>query len=170
MWIYSSAGQTAKALVKEVTLRVIQAQVVTNGGFESGLSSWTTWGSTDCAHGTSSAWVNDGASSYRLVDSGTSASCGAYQPIPVNAGLTYTASVRINVISGTPQLYLRWVNDAGSDVGTFPLATAYGPGVSTLQASGTVPTGATYARVWVYSTAAQISESYADSVTLIVNH
>lgn len=142
------------------------ASALTNGGFESGdLQGWTQWGDASCsismAPGLSgSSW------SARLGDSSSGASCGIFQTVEIAPGSIYEVRATVHVDAGTPQLYLRWVNEAGADVGKFPLDTAIRQGPGVLLAAGMAPQGASAVRIWLYSTTADVGAARFDDVKL----
>ena len=86
---------------------------------------------------------------------------------PASAGASYTVTGRVNVVSGSPSLYVRFWNASG-DVLT-SAATGYsGPnGVwSPLSATLTAPTGTVKVTALLYSSIAGTSTAYWDTVRL----
>ena len=159
-------GMLAICAVLAPAAQATGGNLLLNGGFELGLDHWTKWGDPSAC-----SWTTEGGAldkALRLKDTTTWASCGVYQAVGVTPGLHYEGRFTVYVHSGTAQLYVRWVDGNGNDVGSFPVDTTSGTGQQTLFAEGTAPSGATHARFWLYCTTSLTCDVTGDDAELFV--
>jgi hypothetical protein len=120
--------------------------------------------------GPSTDWASIGTHSMKAVITGAGTASASYANIPVIAGLSYSASAKVRVSSGsgTATLSGQWLNGALGAIGspvTFGTVTATtgGVAVSGLQAA---PTGAAYLALSVSYAASGAVSFYTDTVVL----
>lgn len=162
----STSALVLAALLMPLPTALASGNLLTNPSFEQDLQGWTTWGTSGCTHQV----ILGGPGllkAYRLADSSSSVSCGAYQAIAVTPGLHYHGEIAVTVASGSAQLYLRWVDGSGNDVtSSFPVNTSTGAGTQVLATHGDAPSGATHVRFWLYCTTGSTCDVTADDANL----
>lgn len=166
VWVYVPSGSQADVNIDDVSLKLVTgANQLANAGFESGLTSWTAWGS--CTVSASNEWSNEGLGSAKMVDPSGSVACGLYQEVAASPGqeLVARAVYRTTQITNGIQIHLKWLNSAGSVLRT-DFSTAGDLGTFTLSASGIAPTGTSKVQVWMYSPTASTTTAYSDSFVL----
>jgi hypothetical protein len=154
--------------------------LVANGSFETDLAGWNSYynGSEDPVR--SSAWSNTGLWSMRC-NILASHAVNTYRGFGakgdtfggIEAGVSYTASLRLNVTDewlGLPKLLLRFEDAAGASLGDQRANAIAGLGEQTLTVEMIAPPNATQYQLYVYAdaspTTAQSGEFYVDSVSL----
>lgn len=139
--------------------------VLTNNGFESELSGWTQFGVGGNVATTERAF--SGARSAKLVDSGTASATGLESTRVTAAAGKYAAFARVHVLSGVPDLYLRFYNSSGTLVGNhFASFSGTTGSWATLRVTGTAPSGTTRASALLYSSKANTGTAYFDDVAI----
>jgi chitinase len=127
------------------------AELVVNGGFESGLTGWT------CAAGASAATsgARSGARALTGTPTSTTAECG--QTIPVQAGASYTLTAWVK----GAYVFLGASGTAAGEVSTWTPGTGGGYSQLTVRFTG----GASAVRIWVHGWYGQ-GTYLADDVSL----
>jgi hypothetical protein len=140
--------------------------VVSNFGFESGLSGWTQFGTGGNTTTTERAFA--GVTSAKVVDtSGEDATGLDSTRLVASAGSGYVAQARAYVVAGRPDLYLRFYNSAGDLLST-NFSTATGPANqwNLVRTKATAPAGTARMSVIVYSSKGNTGTAYWDQVVL----
>ncbi|MFI9553103.1 hypothetical protein [Nonomuraea endophytica] len=137
--------------------------LMTNHGFESGLTGWTqSHGERGVSASTARAWEG-GTSALVSDDSGTAVGLESGRA-PVTAGTTYLAFAKLHLISGRADLYVRFWNGA-TLLGSAYTQTSGPLGVWTdVQVKAAAPAGATQATVLLYSGAAATGTAHWDRI------
>ncbi len=137
-----------------------------NTGFESGLSGWAQYGGGGNVASTERAYA--GTTSVKIVDSSTTTADGVESArMPAAPGIRYTASAWVNVASGIPDLYIRFLDGAGDQIGAVSTPYSGTTGQWTrLQLTGTAPAGTEQVSLLLYSAQARTGTSYFDQTEL----
>lgn len=137
-----------------------------NVGFESGLTGWTQFGTGGNVATTERAY--EGRQSAKVADAnGTDATGLESTRQAASAGRRYVAFAKVNVVSGKPDLYLRFHDSAGALKGT--AYTSFSGSLNTwtaLRVSGTAPAGTTRVSALAYSSKGNAGTAYFDEVLL----
>lgn len=110
--------------------------------------------------------VFEGAQSIRIADDSSKAAYGVRSAfMPATAGAMYVAAARVWKVSGQPQIYLEFWNQAGKRIGTAFTGNSAGPNQwSILSIQGTAPPDTASLTVLLYSHAANTGVAYFDLV------
>ncbi len=123
---------------------------LSNPGFESGTSSWTTSGGgfvvSVATAGNSNIYQGD--KSFRMNDAGSYVG----QVVVIQAGQTYCVSAQVKNLGGAGSTYVgvKFYNNAGSVVGESSQIVSGNSDWSNYQMSGTTPGGTTSAEIYAY--------------------
>ncbi|WP_250036465.1 carbohydrate binding domain-containing protein [Paractinoplanes maris] len=137
-----------------------------NPGFESGLSGWSQFSAG--GNTTSTERVHAGTTAVKIVDTSTTANDGVESTrMPAAPGIRYTASAWVNVVSGTPDLYIRFLDAGATQIAAATTSFSGAAGQwKRLQVTGTAPAGTEQVSILLYSAQAQTGTSYFDETEL----
>lgn len=146
---------------------------VQNPGFEeplagSAIPGWHYWSSgVHTGMSLSETTVFAGKNSLKLEATGNLAAESAL--LPVTAGQTYEAGVRLNLeaVTGAPLLWIRWYGANGAPLNKQATYTVTSPPLNKwldIRASGVAPDGATQATIFIYANSATAMTAYVDDV------
>ncbi|HLE96275.1 MAG TPA: carbohydrate binding domain-containing protein [Candidatus Thermoplasmatota archaeon] len=143
------------------------ANLLVDAGFEARSTAWL----ASCAGGTASyvsSPVRTGTTSVRLVDTSSSAPCGAFQDVTqgIAASAPYTISAWVKVDSGVPSLRIEYRGSGGNEIGLAFIEAEPSSGFVHLQKTVTTPAGTASVTIRMYSPTASTGTSYWDDLGL----
>jgi secreted trypsin-like serine protease len=149
------------------TPRLSPANVaVPGGGFESGLTGWSQWGTGGNTASKDRAY--EGTTAAKVTDTSATAATGLESTkVSAVAGVGYTAYAMVYVETGVPSLYLRFYDSAGALVGNNAVGYTGAAGRwQPLTLTATAPDGAVRMTALVYSSSTNTGTAYFDQVGL----
>ena len=164
--LYSAQPRTGTSYFDQVELARVPGVPLTNPGFESGLSGWTQYGGGANVVSTDRAY--EGVNSALIADSSTTAADGLESVgQPAVAGVTYTASARVNVAVGKPDLYVRFFDAAGDVLSSSATSfTGTAGGWTPMSTTRTAPAGTVKVTALLYYSLANTGSAYFDQVAV----
>lgn len=164
--LYRGTSPASLALVAELPSGTTP-NLLSNGGFESGIVPWKRWG-TACTFATATNWSVEGAKSERVKDASATAACGTYQELaPPVVGRTYTFTGTMRLDWGAAAVRLDFVSASNQTLPGSTSVTFTTPGTAPFTLAGVAPTGTTKVRAWaVYVPGSAQGEAYADALAL----
>ncbi|GAA3732315.1 hypothetical protein GCM10022239_05940 [Leifsonia bigeumensis] len=168
------AGTAASSLTPmAVSEATVSAPSVQNPGFEEALvggkiPGWRYWSSgVQTGLSLSGTTVFAGDNSLKIVATGNLGAESAL--LPVTAGQTYEAGVRLNLeaVTGTPALWIRWYGANGAPLNkqaTYSVTSSPLNRWLDIRASGVAPEGATQATIFIYANSVTTMTAYVDDV------
>ncbi len=142
-------------------------KLVSNYGFESGLTNWSTWGGTGAAS-SSTTQKHSGSYSAKIVDASSTTQYGLESAkIAISPNTTYMIYAWAYIQSGSADLYIRFYDSSQTYISTAYVTKNTPINEWTyMKVKATAPSNAAYATALVYSNSTNTGTAYWDDVFL----
>lgn len=140
-------------------------KLVSNSGFESGLTNWTEWGGTGAAT-SSSAQMHSGSNSAKITDMSSTSQYGLESvKVAISPSTSYMIYAWAYIQSGSADLYIRFYDSSQAYISTAYVTKNTPTNEWTyMKVKATSPSNAAYATALVYSNSSNTGTVYWDDI------